>query len=110
MNTETGLGMAEVLADHYPNYQWHRDLSENLWTCTSLDCSFASRGFEQAIAHQAAGLTTAGFGDVREAKAVALEEAADKVLGPSDVLLDGATCRWIAMELKERAAAVRGEG
>ena len=42
-------------------------------------------------------------------KAQALEEAADSVMGPSDVLVDAATCRWIAMELRERAAAVRGK-
>lgn len=44
----------------------------------------------------------------RETQAVALEEAADRVMGPSDVLLDGATCRWIAMELREAAALLRG--
>ena len=55
-----------------------------------------------------ATLAAAGFGLVREAGAVALEEAADRVMGPSDVLLDAATCRWIAMELRESAVTVRG--
>ena len=41
-------------------------------------------------------------------RAECLEDAADEVMGPSDVLLDGATCRWIAMELREQAAAERG--
>jgi hypothetical protein len=42
-------------------------------------------------------------------RAQALKDAADKVMGPSDVLLDAATCRWIAMEMRERAAAERGQ-
>jgi hypothetical protein len=54
--------MADVLADHYPNYQWHRDLSENYWTCTSLDCVFMSQSFEKAIAHQVEVLEAAGHG------------------------------------------------
>jgi hypothetical protein len=52
-------------------------------------------------------LSAAGFGPVVEAKAEALDEAAEKVMGPSDVLMDAATCRWIAMELRENAAEMR---
>jgi hypothetical protein len=39
--------------------------------------------------------------------AVALDEAADRIMGPSDVPLDAATCRWNAMELRETAAHLR---
>lgn len=35
--------------------------------------------------------------------ASALREAADRIMGPSDVPLDAVTCRWNAMELRERA-------
>lgn len=45
----------------------------------------------------------------RKAAAEALREAAGRVMGPSDVLMDGATCRWIAMELRERAAHLEAE-
>lgn len=36
--------------------------------------------------------------------AQALCDAADHIMGPSDVPLDAATCRWNAMGLRERAA------
>ena len=52
-------------------------------------------------------LSAAGFGLVADAKAEALEEAADKIMGPSDVVLDGATCRWNAMALRETATNLR---
>jgi len=41
-------------------------------------------------------------------RAQVLEEAAGRVMGPSDVLVDAATCRWIAMELRESAVSERG--
>lgn len=48
------------------------------------------------------------------AKVEALEEAAAKVMGPSDYLADAATCRNIAHDLREAAAqlraAVTGDG
>jgi len=40
-------------------------------------------------------------------RAVAFEDAADRIMGPSDVPLDAATCRWNAMELRETAAHLR---
>ena len=59
------------------------------------------------VENAAAALSAAGFGLVADAKAEALEEAAAKVMGPSDVPLDGATCRWNAMTLRETAAHLR---
>jgi len=55
------------------------------------------------LAHLEEALTAEGYGPVREAKATVLREAADKIMGPSDVPLDAATCRWNAIELRERA-------
>ncbi len=69
--------MAEVLAEHYPLYKWHRDIAEDLWTCTSLDCQFVSQTFEGVITHQAEALTAAGFGPVKAAAAGALRDAAE---------------------------------
>jgi len=60
-----------------------------------------------ATAHQAAALSAAGFGPVKEARAEALEAAADHIMGPSENLRDGATCRDIAQELRTRAASER---
>ena len=43
-----------------------------------------------------------------QAKAEALREAADVVLGPSEYLMDAATCRMIAQDLRARAATMEG--
>lgn len=102
--------MADVLRTH-TRRPGTRDLaihcecgwSESILSMRSSKGSFA--------AHQATALSAAGFGPVKEAVvgavSGALEDAADRVMGPSDVLLDGATCRWIAMELRESAQALR---
>ena len=66
--------MADVLADHYPSYKWDRDHGGNVWVCTSLECSATSETFGGIIAHQAAALSAAGFGPVREAKREAFEQ------------------------------------
>ena len=50
-------------------------------------------------AHQAAILAPL----FAAAQAEALREAADRIMGPSDIPLDGATCRWNAMLLREHA-------
>jgi hypothetical protein len=75
----TAKTMAEVLAEH----QWYDATTDNedpATGCTGCDDWFGS---EDALddgtfaAHQAAALSAAGFGLVADAKAEALEEAAD---------------------------------
>ena len=45
--------------------------------------------------------------ELSNAKAEALEEAADRVMGPSEYLADRATCHNIANDLRARAAETR---
>lgn len=61
-------GMADVLGEHYINY------AGGLWKCTSLHCAVQSVRFDEAIEHQAAALSAAGFGPVQEARAEAWDE------------------------------------
>ncbi|QCB97146.1 hypothetical protein E5206_09545 [Arthrobacter sp. PAMC25564] len=58
--------------------------------------------YETQAASIARALTAAGFGPVAEAKAEALEEAADTVLGDQPIFVGA----W----LRARATTVRGEG
>ena len=99
--------MAEVLEEHYIDITITSPDRIGSCVCGEWTAGTMSISWDE---HQADALTAAGFGLVADAGAKALEDAAAKVMGPSDVLLDGATCRWIAMELRERAAAVRDEG
>jgi len=96
--------MADVLAAHG---EWRYTNGAG----SDIVCRKCGAPVENVTAHQAAALSAAGFGPVKEAVvgavSGALEDAADRVMGPSDVLLDGATCRWIAMELRESAQALR---
>lgn len=124
--------MAEVLAAH----QWYDATTDNedpATGCTGCPDWFGS---EDALddgayaAHQAEMLTAAGFGPVKEAGAVALEEAADEmdaVIACGDVAevaapVEGSVGRPEAISnrdslyeepsywLRAHAAAVRGEG
>ena len=115
--------MAEVLAEH----QWYDATTDNedpAIGCTGCPEWFGS---EYALddgtfpAHQAAALSAAGFGPVREAQAQALRDAAD-ALKPSGVLWWGGEGVFVAEDsyapptgsldhwLRARAAAAEGEG
>lgn len=106
-------GMAEVLLIHSPI---GRD--ENGQYCKGCNHPYgyaAERTLHQrACDHIAAMLTAAGFGPVKEAGAVALEEAAREMREERRMwCLDDAARYWIKRtldDLEERAAAVRGEG
>lgn len=108
-------GMAEVLAAHQP--------TTGMQVASGVTCRCGywngeeragidrPAGLQGLIWHQSQMLTAAGFGPVREAKAVALVEAADE-LARSTVSdpLGKATFENYAEWLRARAAAVRGEG
>lgn len=114
-------GMAEVLADHFPNCDLdpdsHGDVRVSALWCNAHHCTFdVSRSkagsyggmFAVFATHQAEALADAGFGDVAEAKAQALEEAAQTI---DNYAKDGAdgdaspyeTSAW----LRARAAELR---
>lgn len=127
-------GMAEVLADHFPNCDLdpdsHGDVRVSALWCNAHHCTFdVSRSkagsyggmFAVFATHQAEALTDAGFGGVAEAKAQALEEAVDELARLPYVRPDhpdraeyerilavrrGDTDKW----LKARAKTLRGEG
>lgn len=81
--------MAEVLVEH----QRHN--------ASSCLCGWAKLGHSHPE-HQAAALTAAGFGDVKDAAAKALEDAADDADALGIEAIRPAS-------LRARAAAVRGE-
>lgn len=109
-------GMAEVVAGHVMVAAYFDGVGIATVTC---QCGHESTGPEVEVheynddarihaVHQAAMLSAAGFGDVREAKAQALEEAADAAEGMHDPAAPD--CQEWADWLRARAAAVRGEG
>jgi hypothetical protein len=124
--------MAEVLAEHHILYAYVPAMAENQWTCTGRECEFRSVNFSDAITHQEAMLTAAGFGLMADAKREALEEAADRFdtrsetllktmqnmadsreYGPDDITRYGAysaEANTTSTYLRARAAAMRGEG
>jgi hypothetical protein len=107
--TDGMSGMAEVLEAHVQSArnqrcscgEWRPDYS-------------APRGreifpeYRQHREHVVAMLTASGFGDVREAKAQALEEAADAWQVRMNTIGRGSVEAKIFLQV--RAAAVRGEG
>jgi hypothetical protein len=121
--------MTEVLAEH----QWYDATTDNEDPATGCTGCPEWFGSEDALddgsfaAHQAEMLSAAGCGDVREAKAVALEEAAQDFednmgVGEFDEWARRDGGRWTHIDdaweyqgpymdwLRARAAAVRGEG
>jgi putative IMPACT (imprinted ancient) family translation regulator len=95
-------GMAEVLAVH----GWQGTPTACYCGWKIVEGFYRGGTVEAHAAHQASALTAAGFGDVREAKAQALEDAADwleAVERPT---------RTASERLRAYAtqAAVRGEG
>lgn len=116
-------GMAEVLASH-SNLQWSFEYGGFVCVECGWQETYARPHAKDAEAcarssHLASVLTAAGFGDVREAKAQALEEAADTVrnkdhrrdLHPEDRHAVGWShaLNEVENKLRQRAAAVRGE-
>lgn len=121
-------GMAEVLAAHQKVSMGMTSGSPDTCKCGERvyperdhDIEVTLRRDVAFAAHQAAMLTTAGFGPVKEAAAVALDEAADELarlpyVKPGAEGRDeyerilavrrGDSDKW----LRARAAAVRGEG
>jgi hypothetical protein len=101
-------GMAEVLAAH----QWYDATTDNEDPATGCTGCPEWFGSEDALDdgsfanHQADMLTAAGFGDVREAGAQALEEAAAEVDEGVPAYGQEEYADW----LRARAAAVRGDG
>jgi|GEM_PF-1576087 len=100
-------GMAEVLAAHWSR-STHADSEPAVDKCDGCGAVIYTcgndptpGGIEPLAAHQAAMLSAAGFGDVAEAKAQALEEAADDYRH-----YETPNAR---LYLRARAAAVRGE-
>jgi hypothetical protein len=120
-------GMAEVLAAHW-SASTHTDSKPFVDKCDGCGAVVRSWGDEAEAyvgeylaAHQSAMLSAAGFGPVKEAGAVALEEAAAELARLPYVkpnypdrteyerilaVRRGNTDAW----LRARAAAVRGEG
>ena len=111
--------MADVLAAHL------YDLRTHSCACMEKRRNPPHLGFKKHAAHQAAMLTAAGFGLVREAQAVALEEAADDFegnigVGEFDELASRDGMRWTRIHdaweyqgpymdwLRARAVTVRG--
>jgi hypothetical protein len=117
-------GMAKVLADHHSK---HFNPSRCAVICLDPTCKWEAPADDFAIAaelfaaHQAAMLTAAGFGNVREAKAQALEEASAIVASEEQhqwrrdsQRLPGAQIvaqrlQVIVRIIRARATAVRGE-
>ena len=114
----SGKSMAEVLEAHDDD-----QIKGGYWFC---HCGYdygVFGGFGEAKAlHQQDMLTTAGFGDVQDAAAKALEDAENVIddelqdAEPSNYEEDNYDAGYIAGltyaqdELRARAAAVRGEG
>lgn len=89
--------MAEVLAEHHMSR-----LNEGGWMCASFACSAKVNDMDDAMEHQAAALSAAGYGLVADAKREALEEAADdaalRLAGHSGISIT---------RLRSRAAGMR---
>ena len=96
--------MAEVLAQH------KYDQEGAVCSCSDFVQVGLRCDAQTHPEHLAEVLIAAGFGPVQAARAEALEQAADHIMGPSENLRDAATCRDIAQELRAHAAAERGEG
>jgi len=104
--------MSEVLAAHPKTVT---EYASGLIYCANLTCrayigtamELTGSRLESAFAaHQSAALTAAGFGLVADAKREALEEAAADWWLRDDVRDRFGAWSW----LRDRAAAVRGEG
>lgn len=96
-------GMADALLHHPSLYGAYE------WTCSGCGADvgnvWSGIGPEFLAAHQAEMLAAAGFGPVREAGAVALEEAADDFRGNRTIITGPRLRGW----LRARAVTVRGE-
>lgn len=92
-------GMADVLAAHRLN-SVRGFIAGEEYRCI---CGRRTGDHE---AHQAAMLSAAGFGDLREAQAQALEDAADGWWQRGDVRDRFGPWEW----LRARAAVLRGQG
>lgn len=114
----SGKSMAEVLMAHFPNVETGYSGGRYYFFCDATECAFASRidhygaAMSAFIGHQADMLTAAGFGDVREARAGALEDAAGMITSLPFASNAGAAFaqQHIAKQVLARAVAVRGEG
>lgn len=93
-------GMVEVLTAHL------YDLRTHSCACMEKRKNPPHLGFKKHAAHQAAALSAAGFGPVREAKAEALEEAAASTPIQWD-FGDGVSGVQIRPWLRSRAAELR---
>jgi len=107
--------MAEVLGEHvHSHYQrnlggYRCECGASIWTGLQKGGPLHARA---VAAHIADALAAAGFGDVRAAKAEALEAAADWLTVPDDFprTEQRTAYREISYRLRARAAAVRDEG
>lgn len=106
-------GMAEVLAAHWSR-STHSDVKPFVDKCDGCGAVIYSwgdepawEGIEPLAAHQAAALSAAGFGPVKEAAAKALEGAAEAAEGMHDPIAPD--CKEWAAWLRVRASAERGE-
>lgn len=82
-----------------------------LMTAALSAAALVSQG--QATADELQAAYEAGFElaetETAKAKAEALREAAGVILGPSEFLMEAATCRMIAQDLYARAEALESE-
>ena len=124
----TAKTMAEVLMVHFPNAESGYPGDKYRIFCDATGCGFASKldhygaAMSAFIAHQSAALSAAGFGLVADAKAEALEEAADVMDKSAETLVmmwgdepmnrvalaTLTTTRHEARRVRNRAAALRG--
>lgn len=85
------MSIADVLAEHW-SISTHTDSEPTVDKCDGCGAVVYTWGGEwsarEIAQHQAAMLEAAGFGDVREAKAQALEEAADDRAARSETLFN----------------------
>ena len=106
--------MADVLAEHLPIYRWSPVNGQMVWACSSGICNIIGDDLTRVINHQAAALSAAGFGPVNEARAGALEDAAEELDATASLTSynsrDEVTQTWLnaATSLRARAAAERG--
>ena len=101
-------GMADVLAEHSQSQRnnrcacgWRGDVSKPVTDPNNI--------YVQHLEHVAEMLSAAGFGDLREAQAQALQNAADAAEYHLDIVgnpIETEPSSW----LRSRAAVLRGQG